>query len=114
MLYNNASPGGAMTDYEKPKGKGAAYVREAAAAYAPSQGGAEWVSAADFKAHCLSLIDRVRQERSEVVVTRYGKPVARLVPFEQEPPAIVGFLAGTVTSYGDLVSPVGEEWEADA
>jgi prevent-host-death family protein len=104
-----------MTDYEKPRGSKPPVVREAAAAYGQQQvPGSEWVSAADFKAHCLALIDKVRQERGEVVVTRYGKPVARLVPYEAEPRSVVGFLAGAITGYGDLVSPIDDAWDADA
>ena len=75
----------------------------------------EWVTAAEFKTHCLRLMEQVRQGRTEVVVTRYGQPVARLVPYHEEAPvSIFGHLAGTVVSATDLVSPVGEAWEADA
>lgn len=73
------------------------------------------VSAADFKTHCLQLMDRVQQERAEVVVTRYGRPVARLVPYEAaETVSPFGVLRGTVTYHGDVVEPTGEAWEADA
>ena len=73
------------------------------------------VSAAEFKTHCLQLMDRVQQERTEVVVTRYGRPVARLVPYEAEEAVTpFGVLRGTVTFHGDVVAPTGEAWEADA
>jgi prevent-host-death family protein len=73
------------------------------------------VSAAEFKTHCLQLMDRVQQERTEVVVTRYGRPVARLVPYEaEEAVSPFGVLRGTVTFHGDLVAPTGEAWDADA
>jgi prevent-host-death family protein len=98
--------------YKKPD-PGTRKVAEAAAAYLPDAG-AEWVSAATFKAECLRLIERVRQERTEVVVTRYGKPVARLVPYAEAPLSIFGHVAGAVVSHGDLVSPTGEDWDADA
>ena len=88
-------------------------AREAAFAYGGERT-AEWVSAADFKAQCLRLVERVEQGRGEVVVTRYGRPVARLVPFDAAPASLFGYLAGSVVSYGDLVSPVGEPWDADA
>jgi len=66
-----------------------------------------------FKARCLELMDRVQAEGSEIVITKYGHPVAKLVP--ASPGAAQGFgaLRGTVKSYGDLVSPVDEPWEAD-
>ncbi|HEX5726368.1 MAG TPA: type II toxin-antitoxin system Phd/YefM family antitoxin [Longimicrobiaceae bacterium] len=87
-------------------------VREAALAWGAEPPGGEWVSAALFKTHCLRLIEEVRQGRSQVVITRYGKPVAKLVPFEEGPPSLVGHLAGAVAAYGDLVSPLDAEWEA--
>lgn len=71
------------------------------------------VSAAEFKTHCLQLMDQVRQERSEVIVTKYGRPVAKLVPYEEEPVSPFGWLQGTVTIHGDIIGPTGEVWEAD-
>lgn len=71
-------------------------------------------SAAEFKTHCLQLMDRVQNERAEVVVTRYGRPVARLVPYEPaETVSPFGVLRGTVAFHGDVVGPVGEAWDAD-
>jgi prevent-host-death family protein len=74
----------------------------------------ETISASEFKTRCLELMDRVQQDRNEIVVTKYGKPVAKLVPFQQEPASILGFLKGTVTIQGDVVEPTGEAWKADA
>jgi len=100
--------------YEIPKGK-PLVAREAAlvpwGSEAPAQ---QWVTAADFKTHCLRLIDEVLQSRGEVVVTRYGKPVAKLVPFTEAATSLFGHLGGSVASYGDLVAPSGESWDADA
>lgn len=95
--------------YEPKKGP-----RQTVREIAPPYGEAGWVAAGDFKTHCLQLIERVRQERGEVVITRYGRPVAKLVPFEESPLSMVGYLAGSVTAYGDLISPINEEWDADA
>ena len=100
----------------KPGGGGKPkMLREAALKYVPGGGEpeAEWVSAAEFKARCLRLIDQVRQG-GEVVVTRYGKPVAKLVPFDDRPASIIGYLGGSVVGYDDLIAPVGEAWDADA
>ncbi|CAN5370328.1 type II toxin-antitoxin system Phd/YefM family antitoxin [soil metagenome] len=73
-------------------------------------------SASEVKNAWHSYLDRVRQGREDIVITRYGKPVARLCPIEEpeEKRGIVGWLAGTVTVHGDLVAPLGDEWEADA
>lgn len=72
------------------------------------------VPAGQFKAHCLKLIDEVQTKRMEVVVTKRGKPVARLVPLEDAPMSrLFGCLKGTVTILGDIILPVEEEWESD-
>jgi prevent-host-death family protein len=65
------------------------------------------IPAGEFKARCLALLDRVAETGEELVVTKRGKPVARLVPVE-EPPG----LKGSLVWEGDLVSPIGEDWEA--
>lgn len=60
-------------------------------------------------------LERVSRARQEVVVTRYGRPIARLTPCE-EPEArsgIFGSLAGSVTVHADLTAPLDEAWHAD-
>jgi prevent-host-death family protein len=52
------------------------------------------ISAAAFKAHCLKLMDQVNAQRAEVVITKRGKPVARLVPIETAPTSIFGCMVG--------------------
>ena len=72
------------------------------------------VPAGEFKAHCLQLIEDVRTRRCEVVITRRGRPVAKLVPLEEAAARpLLGHLRGSVTITGDVVAPVGETWEAD-
>ena len=70
------------------------------------------IPAAEFKARCLELMDRVREARAEYVITKHGRPVARLVPVDEAPPKVFGRMAGTVTYEGDLVSPIAVQWEA--
>ncbi|MEL6159798.1 MAG: type II toxin-antitoxin system prevent-host-death family antitoxin [Cyanobacteria bacterium J06554_11] len=72
------------------------------------------IAAGHFKAQCLKLMDKVQQTREEIVITKHGKPVARLVPIESEPSdSIVGWMKGSITVTGDIVSPVEEIWDAD-
>lgn len=71
------------------------------------------IPAAQFKARCLALMDRVRERREEYVITKHGRPVAKLVPVEEEGRDPWGWMKGTVLSYGDLISPIDVEWEAD-
>jgi len=68
------------------------------------------VAAGVFKDTCLQLLDRVRDENIEIVVTKRGEPVARLVGPERRVPSSRGMLRGTVLWQGDIVSPDLEEW----
>lgn len=70
------------------------------------------ISAAEFKATCLELMDEVARKHREVVITKRGKPVAKLVPVEPPPP-LFGAMAGSVRVEGDIVAPTGEAWEAE-
>lgn len=72
------------------------------------------ISAGEFKARCLKLMEDVRSRREEIVITKYGKPVAKLVPIdEKDLPKPFGFMKGTVVIKEDIVRPIGERWEAD-
>jgi prevent-host-death family protein len=71
------------------------------------------IAAGEFKAKCLALLDEVSQRHEEIVITKRGTPVARLVPINDTPPKIFGRLAGTGKITGDIVSPIEEEWDAD-
>lgn len=68
------------------------------------------VKAATFKDTCLTLLDRVHEHAMEVVVTKHGTPVARVVPPDVPIPSPFGFMRGTVLGYGDIVSPDPEAW----
>ena len=72
------------------------------------------ISAGQFKAQCLKLMDEVNTRHEEVVITKRGKPVARLVPYEETPVPLHGFMKNTVMIIGDVVSPVGEKWVAES
>jgi prevent-host-death family protein len=71
----------------------------------------ERIAAGEFKAKCLALLDRVAETRESFVVTKRGRPVAMLVPLEEvsESP-----LVGSVIKETDIVSPIGEGWDAES
>jgi prevent-host-death family protein len=60
------------------------------------------IDAAQFKKQCLDLLDEVGPEG--IVITKHGKPVARLIPIEVESSGLFGSLAGEVVIKGDLLS----------
>jgi prevent-host-death family protein len=68
------------------------------------------VGATHFKAHCLAILDRVAETGESIVVTKRGRPVARVVPARQ---AGRSSLRGSVTVRGDIVAPLLDAWEAD-
>ena len=73
------------------------------------------IPAGQFKARCLQLINLVKEKRSEIIVTKRGKPVAKLVPLEEDArDGLLGYLRGSVTIVGDITRPVDERWDADA
>ncbi len=70
------------------------------------------MSAADFKAKCLDVLDQVAEHREPVVVTKRGKPVAQVVPIVKRPKRLWGAMKGEIQVRGDIVSPLDVEWEA--
>ena len=66
--------------------------------------------AARFKASCLALLDAVDPEG--IVITKRGKPVAKLVPFAADSSDLIGALAGKVRVKGDIMS-TGVTWHAE-
>ncbi len=71
------------------------------------------IAAGEFKAKCLSLLDDVQRDRSEIIVTKRGKAVARLVPVDEKKPEIFGRMKGSGVILGDIISPIGEVWDAE-
>ncbi len=71
------------------------------------------VAAGEFKAKCLRLIEEVRQTGKEIVITKRGKPVARLVAMDKDLPEAFGWMAGTGRIVGDIISPIDVEWDAE-
>jgi len=72
------------------------------------------IPATEFKAKCLQLMDRVAERRETYVITKRGKPVARLVPVERRPEeSLFGRLRGMAEETGDIMSPVlpADAWE---
>ncbi|HUE57922.1 MAG TPA: type II toxin-antitoxin system prevent-host-death family antitoxin [Candidatus Udaeobacter sp.] len=70
------------------------------------------MAAGVFKTNCLAVMDEVQSKRETVVITKHGKPVAKLVPVGPQVDDIFGFLRGKVTITGDVVSPAlsPEDW----
>jgi len=70
------------------------------------------ISAAEFKARCLTLMDDVNSTRETLVITKRGKPVAKLVPAVKEPRDFIGRLKRVIEIVGDLDADTPEAWES--
>ena len=68
------------------------------------------LSASKFKEQCLSLLDRVDPEG--IVVTKRGKPVAKLIPFGADSADLIGSLKGKLKIKGEIIS-TGIRWDAE-
>lgn len=69
------------------------------------------IAAGEFKTHCLRLMDHVAEQHSELIITKHGKPVAKLVPVDDEAPDSWGALRGSVTYHDDIVAPDHDSWD---
>jgi prevent-host-death family protein len=74
------------------------------------------IAISEFKAKCLGILEEVRKTRKPVRVTRFGKPVAEVVPPtpQSRPKSWLGCMAGSAEIVGDIVGPTGslEDWNA--
>ncbi len=71
------------------------------------------MSASEFKAKCLKIMDEVADSGEPVTITKYGKPVAQLGPCKTKPKSVFGSLKGQVMITGDIISPIVVVWEAN-
>jgi prevent-host-death family protein len=73
------------------------------------------VAISEFKAKCLSLLDQVQKTKKPILVTRFGKPVAEVIPASPKvgPGDWIGSMKGTFEILGDIISPADDEqdWE---
>lgn len=74
------------------------------------------IAISEFKAKCLGILEQVRKTRTPIRVTRFGEPVAEVVPpsASKSTGRRLGSMAGTAQILGDIVGPTGswDDWEA--
>lgn len=72
------------------------------------------VSASQFKTECSRLLEFVHKTGRPILITKRGKPIAKLVPVLNEPDKWFGRLKGKMKVVGDIVSPIdpSEVWES--
>jgi prevent-host-death family protein len=74
------------------------------------------IAISEFKAKCLGILEQVRKTRTPIRVTRFGQPVAEVLPPspEKRPANWLGCMAGTGRIIGDIVGPISREDEWDS
>lgn len=72
------------------------------------------IPAGEFKAKCLQLMDKVARTGEAIVITKRGRPVAKLVPPDAPQPhaPLFGYMAGTAEIRGDIIETPRHEWSA--
>jgi prevent-host-death family protein len=72
------------------------------------------IAAAEFKAHCLAVMNEVSQSGRPIVITKHGKPVVKVVPADDGEDEIFGALAGIARITGDIENTVpARDWEVE-
>lgn len=70
------------------------------------------IKASEFKAKCLRLMDEVAETGREIVITKNGRPVSRLVPHQERPETLFGIDEGRLEIIGDIAAPIDVDWKA--
>lgn len=72
------------------------------------------ISASEFKSKCLQLMDESEEKGTEFIITKYGKPISKMVPIKQKPDSTFDAFHSELTITGDVISPIDDgEWAAD-
>ena len=79
-----------------------------------TSGDARTMKASEFKAKCLQIMDDLASNGGEIVITKNGRPVSRLVPYRERPRTLRGIDKGRVRILGDIVGPTDAAWEAES
>jgi prevent-host-death family protein len=68
------------------------------------------IAASEFKATCLEVLDRVSRDGGAYVITKRGRPVAKVVPID---PPTTRTVRGSVSYLSDIVERIGDDWPVD-
>ena len=73
------------------------------------------ITAANFRSNCFKILDEVDKKHIDVIITKRGKPIAKLVRFETDDRSdpLIGRLPNVGTTIGDLTEPFEDEWALD-
>jgi len=72
------------------------------------------MKASEFKAKCLKLMDEIQESGDEVVITKNGKPVSKLVPYRVKAPTLLGLHKGRIESLDDDLFSTEDPWDVES
>ena len=76
----------------------------------------EKIQISAFKAKCLAIVEKVKNTKEPIIITKKGKPIAQVIPMPEpeKEKDWLGCMKGEFTITGDIVGPISnaEDWEA--
>ena len=76
-------------------------------------GNSRMITATEFKAKCLQLMDEVAATRENIIITKRGRPVCVLTPYKEKPKSLFGIDRDIIQIHGDITAPIDVEWDAE-
>ncbi len=71
------------------------------------------IKVSEFKTKCLHLMNLVNQTNDEIIITKNGNPVSRIVPYHKQVDSLFGLHQDNIKSHDDLIASTGEKWSVD-
>ena len=71
------------------------------------------IPAGKFKAQCLSLLKEISQKRNSIIITKYGKPIAQVIPVNDSQETVHNTLKDSILFEKNLIDPIDVDWEAN-
>ena len=72
--------------------------------------GPRTIKASEFRAKCLKLMNEVAESGEEIIITKYGQPVSRLLPYREKTRLAFGRNRDNIRIHGDILEPMPAEW----
>jgi len=70
------------------------------------------VAISEFKSHCLEILKNLEKSKTSIIITKRNKPIATVSSFQNKKGSIFGMMKNKGEIKGDIISSIGEEWEA--
>ncbi|OJW67861.1 MAG: antitoxin [Candidatus Amoebophilus sp. 36-38] len=72
------------------------------------------IAISQFKAHCLEIIEKLQTDHQPIIITKRDKPIAKVVPFDNQKASLFGLLKHKAEIKGDIIAPIDEKWNAQS